>query len=239
MPHLELPTPELPENYQNQEVFKPIPFLVDSDGIVIRDEVYEALMQTDTHILGEGSECLVIELPDHPEKAIAYSLQNVYESFDDIRAKTSFYTHKIFNILFPKNFPKMHAVFVEDKNGNKGTIRELITDEGYGGRKINNSFSIVHDFFRTILSARPEMYFDSNDDNFALDEDGNEYFLDLINASDFGTGSIREVLSKHEQQIISYMSSKRFDQSDIVSVSRYIGRLTELENQENEKHQTR
>ena len=175
----------------------------------------------------------MLALPDHPDKAIAYSFENNYEDFDALRAKTSFYTHKIFNILFPHNFPKIYAAFGTNDDKNKGTVRERVFDAGYGGRKINHPFMKVHDFFRFVLGVRPEMYIDANDQNFALSDDGDEYYIDLISSSGFGDGSIRKVLSDAEGRIIEYMDKNRntfgFVDEDIDKVSKYIGRLKAFE----------
>jgi hypothetical protein len=110
----------------------------------------------------------------------------------------------------------------------EGSIREKVTNAGYNGRKIQNSFTKVNDFFRRVLHVDPMYYFDSNNPNFVLSEEGDEYYVDLVNTVDMGRGKIAKVFTDHELSIIEYMDKNGFDPADIHRVSKYIGRLGEI-----------
>jgi hypothetical protein len=246
MPHFEMPLPNIPEENlkQNEHPLKPIPYEIDLEtGSALSDDVYEAFEKNRAEILGEGEECLVVALPDHPDKAIAYSFHNSYEDFDAKRAKVTFYAHKIMKILFPHNFPNIYATIAEDKNKNKGTIRERIHHGPYGRMPIKNSFRDVAGFCTNVLRVPASLYFDTNEDNFVLGDDGGEYYLDLITTTDLGSGAVADVFSSKEAKIIEYMDSQGFSKDDIDKVSRYIGRMnslnTETRNQTQDQAQVR
>lgn len=232
MPYLEMPLPHIPEDNKDKEhPLKPIPYEVDADSIsILSDDTYDAFLNNNAKILGEGAECLVVSLPDKPDKAIAYSFHNTYEAMDVVRAKNTFYAHKILKILFPNNFPTIHAAFAQDNNGNKGTIRERIEHSPYDGRVIKNKFKQVDEFFAYVLRVSPYQFFDANDDNFVLSNDGNEYFVDLVNTADLQGNSLVKVLSDKEAQIVDYMSKHGFPDDDIIKVSTYIGRMEQIAN---------
>ena len=169
-------------------------------------------------------------MPDLPGKVIAYSFFNASENFDTKRAKLTFYTHRIFSILFPFNFPKIHAAVSETKDKNKGTVRQQIHPEKDKNRPIRHSFESVLDFFEKELQINPYYFFDLNEQNLIVSEDGNEYFVDLVNTFDGGAGSIGSILIKNQQKIIAFMEKrKEYDEDDILRVNNSIDRLKVIE----------
>lgn len=61
MPHIEMPTPNLPEDYSKPERLKKLPYYVDDvRNTYSTAEAYKILSDSDAEIIGEGFESIVL-----------------------------------------------------------------------------------------------------------------------------------------------------------------------------------
>jgi hypothetical protein len=82
-------------------------------------------------LLGHGIEHIVV--PHGKDKVAAIARDTLEQSGLTPEAqKVNFYTHKVLNILFPRNFPKFHAVFTHPlarTHMGEGTVRGRLEAE--------------------------------------------------------------------------------------------------------------
>lgn len=93
--------------------------------------------------LGSGNECFVVDDPESKEKVIALN----YKNFSPEDAKDIYYSSKVWNTLFPHNFPKIHAASAQTKDGSfNGTVRQKIDGKTLHDQKYSFKQMIESDF---------------------------------------------------------------------------------------------
>lgn len=124
--------------------------------------------------IGSGSESIVFERPNDTTKVEAI---NFYHIESPIEAKRIFYRHRLFNTLFPHNFPKIYASqgWNSVKNNITGTVREKIEEGSVFDH--DYSFGKVQQFVKQLDLP---IAFDTLGANIRVGVDGGQYYLDKI-----------------------------------------------------------
>lgn len=92
-------------------------------------------------VVGSGNECIVVDDPESKEKVIAIN----YKNLSPEEAKDIYYSSKIWNTLFPHNFPKIHSANARTESDTlSGTVRQKITgktlhDQDYSFKQMMES----------------------------------------------------------------------------------------------------
>lgn len=142
-------------------------------------------------------------------------------------AKITFYLTRLLNLLFPFNFPKIHAAFgiySDSQYQISGTIRQRI----FPARDKNSQIHFpILNADQTIYSLRlPIATFDSFRTNFIIASDGGEYYVDTCKLARTNTDKAMEW---DIPKIISYMKANGFSEGDIRKAIRIIERIKKLE----------
>lgn len=83
--------------------------------------------------VASGRESNVYELPGHPDKVISFQKAGK-RLWGETQAEQTYAIHRILNILFPKNFPRIYAVFASKREDRK----RFFSEESLFGRLIAN-----------------------------------------------------------------------------------------------------
>lgn len=206
--------------------------------------------------VGNGSDSIVVTLPDKKEVVVAYTFENSFPDkggfWTPEKAKRMFYINQILTTLFPNNFPKLHFVigrprrnfirrFFEQVNPFKrpelfGSIRERVIGSGGVKRGAEYPFSRVLTLLSTMGISKPEVFFDDKEyvrdikhANIITTEEGKEYYVDVIDKSRFGDPRHfdQELIDK-EKQILDYMRASYYTEHEVNHVKKIIKRLGEL-----------
>lgn len=180
--------------------------------------------------IGTGTTCVVVEHPLDKEKVVALSAHNL-----DVReAKDIYYSSKIYNTLFPNNFPKINFASGEEVSKKlNGTIRERVRGEmvayTYEEEKSAHTFGSVSGEL-DILREEPynlHTSFDGTLGNFIQNENGTYYVDTLTVGQDLKQ---REKNGKHVniEKIAQYMKDKGYSDLDIKKVTSALNRLLVL-----------
>lgn len=163
--------------------------------------------------LGVGAHSAVFGLED-PKKVIAINY-NPHTKKEPASAKRLYYTHRIFNRLFPHSFPHIYSSFGSlDAEGISGTIRErIIKGSNTEVKRLAEVVKICH---RWGL----HLEFDGYEGNFITDKEGNEYYVDEL---------ILPPGYERPGNFAAFMEHEGYGEDDKRVVQSSIRRLQELE----------
>lgn len=134
----------------------------------VKEEI--APLYPETEFIGKGSECIVVGHPENDEKVVAYKYSKSFEH--PLQALEIYHFHRLFNTLFPHNFPRFYASFGGEKSF---TVRERI--HSGGTKTIKYPFSEVE---KTCESLGIPLSADDSKGNFIIGSDGGQYFIDTV-----------------------------------------------------------
>ncbi len=210
---------------------------------VLKDERPEA-----ADMIRDGIECIVIPTEDGRETVAAYRYT---ERVSGVKARQTFYRHRIFSALCPHNFPRFHAAIGAADGAVPsvtGTIRQRIigTTRSWpiAYSRAKEAKSVVGKAAGMALDALTkgrhpaypisavrkaavemgigEFFLDANSNNYMLGADGGEYFVDTLHEFD---------LPSHRAEIMAYMEAHDYapEEKEVVRLS--LDRLAALARQ--------
>lgn len=159
------------------------------DGRLRAEDIHKLSEMFNQAILGYGKERVVIPYPGDNKKVIGIDYRYDLTPED---AKLTYYTHRIFEAIFPHNFPHIHAVFgwpIDRKLVVSGTIRQRVEPIPEPDH-IKYPFSKVSDFIDAGFAP-----VDYEEGNTLYSSEGGEYFADILEVNPGGRWWRAEIIN--------------------------------------------
>jgi hypothetical protein len=199
----------------------------------VKEKITGVINDLDIPVVGSGTSSIVVEHPFNKEKVVSVN----YENMNELHAKDIYYSSKIYNTLFPHNFPKIHFASAE-QNSEKlnGTIREKVQGEVIANTSKEKNLHPFGSIRGEIHTLSDEPYnlpigLDGTIGNF-IENDNATYYVDTLSV-----GSIMKEREKNKtkqiniEAIRNYMMDKKYSTTDIKTVSSSLERLQQLYNE--------
>lgn len=206
--------------------------------------------------LGKGAECIVFPHPTRPDRVVALS----YEEQRREVALIKFYMHRVYSILFPRNFPRIYAYSWPDPSvasySVTGSVRERIqgsfpTDSGTGTYiyTANSAGDQARFIIRRMIHPQsPDpiwkihqvctdqdipLALDSNVQNFLLTGEGEEFYVDSLFATYIRLYTSMQALGWHPvfDRYEEFMMSRSYSPQDIQTVRDSLMRILIITNE--------
>ena len=192
----------------------------------MEDEVLKLVDAFNQDYVGSGAECVVVVKRGEKRKVEAIT----YSEMTPLKAKQTFYVHRILETLFPHNFPHFYAVSggVKGKPDQSGSIRQRVEakfevespyTKTFGAYDRLNPKYPFSEVLKKVKSLRIPVGFDDTGVNFVLAADGGVYYLDTV----IPFSSPWDI-----QHIEEYMQTHNYDKTEIEIVKKSVRRLMEL-----------
>lgn len=153
---------------------------------------------TEYQYLGKGRTCAVFRKKDTPNKVVSIK----YEKHDSIKARKTFYIHRVFSTLFPDNFPHFYIVISPkgDYKNRVSSVRETIVGEEKDFWKFLNGdgkqvMEPMKDIELFCERYSVPVSFDTAAFNLLITKDNKEYYIDTIDDFPNKTWPINEILA--------------------------------------------
>lgn len=165
--------------------------------------------------INRGAECVVFRHPLNRKRVI--SIDHA-ESLSVKEAKLQYYYHNTFAILFPHNFPAMHASFGSDNQADvTGDVRQRIIPARKKPDTIRYPLKKVRKICREWALPFGQ---DFNPENTITTKKGEEFYVDTFPVT---TRNITEM-----DNVLVFMKYNDYSEKDIRHVENYIKRMKQL-----------
>ncbi len=195
-----------------------------------REKIKNAIEDLDVPVIGSGSTCIAIEHPSDKEKVVTVN----YKNMDELRAKDIYYSSKVYNTLFPNNFPQIYFSSAEQNDEKlNGTVREKIQGDVIIDTSKEKNSHPFGDVRREILILAGEPYnlpvgLDGTVGNMIENHNGT-YYIDTLSVGSIMSSRDQDKTKKiNIEGIKDYMINKKYSESDIQIVISSLKRLQAL-----------